>query len=355
MVSTRSVGSSRGSTSSRNVRRGSSAETTIGAWNSVPSVSATPVARPFAGDDVVDRRLEPDLDAERLRRPGQHLGEAAVAALVERPRPELAVVLAEDVVQQHEPRPLRVRPDLGADDRRRGQVALQDVGLEVVVEEVGGAAGQQPDRVVEDLLVEPLEPAAEVRQGDQLLGVVAPDVRRRLVEQRLDRLQDLVDVVVERVVRVRVVPAVAGDRLLVLGVVLAHQQVVAVLHRAERGRHQDRHEAVLDEVEVLDDVGPQEAERVRERREPEARPELLGDRRAADQVASLEDERPQPGLGQVGAVGQAVVAATDDDRVVGPVGLRLALAARPLLVRLGLLGVLGLLVLRHVRRSFAGG
>ena len=191
--------------------------------------------------------------------PGEDLGEPAVAALVERPRPELAVVLAEDVVQEDEPRALRVRPDLRADDRRRREIALQDVRLEVVVEEVGGAAGQQPDRVVQDLLVEPLEAAAEVGQRDQLLGVVAEDVRRRLVEQRLDRLEDLVDVVVERVVRVGVVRAVAGDLLLVLGVILAHQQVVAVLLRAERGRHQDRHEAVLDQLEVLDDVRPQQA------------------------------------------------------------------------------------------------
>ena len=35
-----------------------------------------------------------------------------------------------------------------------------------------------------------------------------------------------------------------------------------------------------------------------------------------DEVSSLEDERPQPGLGQVGAVRQPVVAAADDDRVV---------------------------------------
>ena len=47
MVSTRSVGSSRGLTSSRNVRRGSSALTTVVAWYSVPSARATPVARPF--------------------------------------------------------------------------------------------------------------------------------------------------------------------------------------------------------------------------------------------------------------------------------------------------------------------
>ena len=46
MFSTRSLGSSRGLTSSRNVRRGSSALTTVVAWYSVPSVSATPVARP---------------------------------------------------------------------------------------------------------------------------------------------------------------------------------------------------------------------------------------------------------------------------------------------------------------------
>ena len=140
--------------------------------------------------------------------------------------------------------------------------------------------------------------------------------------------QHLADVVVERVVGVGVVLRVAGDLLLVLAVVLAEQQVVAVLHRAERRRHEDRHEAVLGQLEVVDDVRPQQAQGVRERREPEAGPELLGDRRAADEVAALEDERAQAGLGQVRAVRQAVVAATDDDRVVGPVGLRPRAASR---------------------------
>ena len=46
MSSTRSSGSSRGSTSSRKVRRGSSALTTTSAAISVPSASATPVASP---------------------------------------------------------------------------------------------------------------------------------------------------------------------------------------------------------------------------------------------------------------------------------------------------------------------
>ena len=48
-------------------------------------------------------------------------------------------------------------------------------------------------------------------------------------------------------------------------------------------------------------------------------PELLGDRRAADEMAALEDQRLQPVFGEVRRVHQAVVAAADDDRVVRPV------------------------------------
>ena len=153
----------------------------------MPSARATPVARPSLRDDVIDGRVEPDLGAQRLGRPREDLGEATVAALVERPGAHLAIVLTEDVVQQDEPRALRIRPDLGADDARRGQVALQDVRLEVVVQEVGGRAGQQADRVMEHLAVHLSEALAEGRQRDELLRVVAEDVRRHLVEQRLER------------------------------------------------------------------------------------------------------------------------------------------------------------------------
>ena len=257
-----------------------------------------------------------------LRRAGEHLGEAAVALLVERPGAELAVVLAQRVVEQHEPRALRARPDLGADDARAREVALEDVGLEVVVEEVRGAAGQQADGVVEGALVHPAEPLAQLREREELLRVVAEDVGRRLVEQRLERLADHVQVVAVLLVGVRVVLAVAGDLLEVLAVVLGQPQVVAVLHRRERGRHEQRHEAVLGELQVLDDLRPEERERVRERREPEAGTQLLGDGGAADEVAPLEDQGPQARLREIGAVDEAVVAAADDDGVVGPVGAR---------------------------------
>ena len=198
------------------------------------------------------------------------------------------------------------------------------VVLEVVVEEVGSAAGQQADGVVQRPLVELLEAAAEACQREHLLRIVAEDVRRDHVEERLDGLADHLDVVVVLLVGVGVVLRVPRDLPDVLAVVLAEQQVVAVLAGREQGRHQQRHEPVLRQLQVVDDVRPQEAERVREGREPEARAELLGDRRPTDEVAPLDDQRLEAGLGQVGAVDEAVVAATDHDRVVGPVGPRVA-------------------------------
>jgi hypothetical protein len=48
---------------------------------------------------------------------------------------------------------------------------------------------------------------------------------------------------------------VPRDLLEVLGVVLREQQVVALLVGANGRRHQQRHEAVLRQLELVDDVG----------------------------------------------------------------------------------------------------
>jgi hypothetical protein len=115
---------------------------------------------------------------------------------------------------------------------------------------------------------------------------------------------------------------VPADLLHVLAVVVPEQQVVAVAGRVERRGHHQRHEPVLDQVELLDDLRSQQAQGVGERREREARHQLLGDRRAADEVALLEDERAQPGLRQVAGVDEPVVPCADDDRVVGRCAVR---------------------------------
>jgi hypothetical protein len=160
-----------------------------------------PIGQGHAGGPAVigqhpfNRRIQPDLRAKRLGCRGQDLGEPTVSALVERPRPELAVVLAKRVEQQHQARALGAGSDLGADDPRRGQPALEQVRLEVVVQEVRGTPGQEPDGVVERALVKLAEAPAERSEGQQLLRIVAERVGRDHVQQRLDDLAHAVHVV----------------------------------------------------------------------------------------------------------------------------------------------------------------
>ena len=228
-------------------------------------------AAALLGEHRGDRGGEADLGAERRGGAGEHLGEAAVAALVERPRAEVAVVLAHLVEEQDEPGAGRHRPDLRADDAGAGVEALDRVVLEVVVEPVGGAAGEQSYDVVHHLALDAAEVVEQPLRVGLVLGVLAEHVRRRVVEQRPDRLADPVEVVVVAVVGVRVVRGVAPDLLHVLGVVVAEPQVVAVAGGVERRRHHQRHEAVLHQVELVDDLRPQQAQRVGEGGEREAR------------------------------------------------------------------------------------
>ena len=76
-------------------------------------------------------------------------------------------------------------------------------------------------------------------------------------------------------------------------------------------------EAVARQVELADDLGPQEADDVRGDRESIARHDLLGHGGAAEHVPALQDEHAPAGPREIGGTGQPVVAAADDDRVPG--------------------------------------
>ena len=75
-------------------------------------------------------------------------------------------------------------------------------------------------------------------------------------------------------------------------------------------------EAVAGQLQVPDDLGPQEADDVGRDREPEARHDLLGHGSAAQDVAPLQDKNPAAGSRQVRGGNQAVVTAADHDCVV---------------------------------------
>ena len=73
---------------------------------------------------------------------------------------------------------------------------------------------------------------------------------------------------------------------------------------------------VLVEPQVGDDLRVEQADGVGGDRVAEARVELLGDRRAADDAAALDHLHLQPGHAEIGGAGQPVVAGADDHDIV---------------------------------------
>ena len=84
-----------------------------------------------------------------------------------------------------------------------------------------------------DLLLDPAEVVEQPLDVGLVLGVLAEDVGRRVVEERLDGLDHAVHVVVVALVGVGVVRRVAPDLGDVLVVVVADEDVVAVLGGVE--------------------------------------------------------------------------------------------------------------------------
>ena len=70
------------------------------------------------------------------------------------------------------------------------------------------------------------------------------------------------------------------------------------------------------QLEVADDLGPQQAHHVGELGEAVAGKDFLGDGCPADDIAPLEHDHLLAGAREVRGGDQAVVAGADDDRVV---------------------------------------
>ena len=170
---------------------------------------------------------------------------------------------------------------------------------------------------MDELLVGLAEMLDEPGHALGVRGIVAEEIRRDAVEERTDELLDPCGVVPESLHPIDIGLGVPGDLGAVDRRIRACEEVVAIVHRSEVRPHVEGHEAEAHEVELGDDLRAEQAQCVGERREVEAGPELLRDRRPTDEVALLEHEDALARLGEVGGVGEAVVTATDDDCVVG--------------------------------------
>ena len=94
------------------------------------------------------------------------------------------------------------------------------------------------------------------------------------------------------VVGLGIEPRMPGDLASRLVVIVHAPQVIAVGHRRERAVERQQLHAVARQIELADDLGPQQRDDVGADRELESREHFLGDCRAAEHVTPLEHDAP---------------------------------------------------------------
>ena len=190
--------------------------------------------RPAAADpDRADIRPGTDLGAERARRRGQRVADAAHPAAREPPRARLPVDIADVMVQHHVRRAAGPWAGPGADHAGDGQQPAQGVALEVALDQVGDAAGEQPGDVDRAAGVELAQVPQQQPLAPQVAGQPRPEPRRDLPQHRP---QDRADAG-----QVRLIPVVGGgvaggefrDLVAALRRVVRQPQIAAVRARGK--------------------------------------------------------------------------------------------------------------------------
>ena len=255
-----------GSSRFRNVWRESSDDRIESAWISSPDSSATPTARPPLTMTLATGAFVPDLGAERLGRAADRVADPAGPALRDPPGTERAVDLAHVVVEQDVGGARALDALVRADDPGRGHRGLERVGLEPLVEEFRGAHRHQLDEDRLLALRELLEAAGEAGQRHQRARVDARQVGRGDGQDRLDEAGHLDHQLAVFLVRLGVArrpaaqladrPAVVVDPPQV--VAAAGLRALALVQRRERPVERQDVEAVLRQLEVADDLRPQQ-------------------------------------------------------------------------------------------------
>ena len=101
-----------------------------------------------------------------------------------------------------------------------------------------------------------------------------------------------------------------------LAVIVHAPQIVAAGHGRERAVERQNFQAMAGQIEIANDLRPQQRDYIGAHRELESGKDFFGDGGAAEHVTALEHQNFFAGARQVSGVGEAVMASADDDCVV---------------------------------------
>ena len=147
-------------------------------------------------------------------------------------------------------------------------------------------------------------------------GLQRRRVRRRAQQQRADELALAHHVRRVAAVRVRVARVVTRELAALHVVVGVVAENVAGARDGDAAAVRHDLQAVARQLQIAEDLGPQQAAHVGAVRVDPALLDLAADRRAADPRVALEHQHLEAGAREIGGIGQAVVAGADDDGIV---------------------------------------
>ena len=231
------------------------------------------------------------------------------------------------MVQQDVGGPRRRDAEERPDDAARRHRGGEGFGLEPAVEIVRRARRHQPRKFVETPVAESREVRRELHQAAELLRAHRAHPRGRHREQFPNPPAQLVHPQPEEGVVVGVPAGELEQRLPRLRRVVPAGQRPPVAEGSERPVERLEPQAVPGEVEVVNDLRPQQADHVGEDRDRESRQDLLAVGRPAHPLVLLDDQDVPAGPRQVGGGDQPVVAAPDDDVVVAVQGFAVRVSA----------------------------
>ena len=239
-----------------------------------------------------------------------------------------AVHLAEGVVEQVVSGAGRPRTGPDPDHAGRGDRALEPVVLEPVVEQVADRHREDPDQVVDVALAHAADPGTFAEDAGDVAGGLRTECGRFAEQHRPDEGGGTLEQFFEPRVRLGVLLRMLRDRFDGALDFVEEEDRPVLGHRRVGGVEGVGLVAEVLEAEVTDHLRLEHGDHVRAAGHPGAGPDLFRHAGAAEDAPSFEDQRLHAGLGQVGGRGQAVVSATDHDRVVALLNRAVAIRVR---------------------------
>ena len=210
----------------------------------------------------------------------------------------------------------RTNSEERADDAGSGHRGFQNVRLEPLIEKIRGAHGHELHEVVFVFSVEILKALAEEGEFFQVARIEGSGIRRNHGENRLYEPAHRDHRLAEFFVGFGVEFGVALEFAARFSVIVLAPEIIAAGHRRDRAVEREDFQAVAREIEIANDFRAKQRDNVREDGKFETGNDFFGNGRAAENIATLENQDFLACLGEIRRIHEAVVAAADYDDVV---------------------------------------